>query len=359
MSRPERKSRPRAFRLNGDETISSQQVRGNAQSDFLKAKIIETEEDVYAREAIEHARLSGNEIDVPPQSFSHFTLNKLFLSWGGLFISAFIGLTSLIISAWAWSLIEELFLRSHLLGVIGLTLLGIITLCVCVFLGREVRSLLKQNKITTLHNAFTQAYQGDDVKQARACINDLCKIYVNQPETARARALMSDYCQQIINGRDLIDLAERNIVALLDTQAQQEIATAAKRVSVVTAISPRAIFDVLFVTGQAVMLMRRIAEIYGGRPGLLGFFKLARSVGAHLAVTGAVAVGDTLMQQIVGHGLASRVSAKLGEGFVNGLLTARVGLSAMLVCRPMNFTTQKQPSVGDVAPFLFRNKDKS
>lgn len=65
MSRPERKSRPRAFRLNGDETISSQQAKENAQSDFLKAKIIETEEDVYAREAIEHARLSGNEIDVP------------------------------------------------------------------------------------------------------------------------------------------------------------------------------------------------------------------------------------------------------------------------------------------------------
>lgn len=359
MSRPERKLRPRAFRLNGDETVSSQQAGENAQADFLKAKIIETDEDVYAREALEKARLSGNEIDALNQSSTKIALNKLLLSWGGLFISAFVGLISLVISAWAWSLVEELFSRSRLMGTIGLVLLGILALCVCVFLTRELRSLLKQYKITTLHNTFSRAYQNDDIKLARTCIGDLCKIYVNHPETARARALMSDYCQQIMNGRDLIDLAERNIVAPLDAQAQQEIATAAKRVSVVTAISPRAIFDVLFVTGQAILLMRRIAEIYGGRPGLFGFFKLARSVAAHLAVTGAVAVGDTLMQQVLGHGLASRLSAKLGEGFVNGLLTARVGLSAMSVCRPISFTTQKQPSVGDVAPFLFRTKDKS
>jgi putative membrane protein len=113
------------------------------------------------------------------------------------------------------------------MGAIGLVLLGILALCVCVFLTRELRSLLKQYKITTLHNTFSRAYQNDDIKLARACIGDLCKIYVNHPETARARALMSDYCQQIMNGRDLIDLAERNIVAPLDAQAQQEIATAA------------------------------------------------------------------------------------------------------------------------------------
>ncbi|MGI9230219.1 MAG: YcjF family protein, partial [Methylocystis sp.] len=144
MSRPERKLRPRAFRLNGDETVSSQQAGENAQADFLKAKIIETDEDVYAREALEKARLSGNAIDALNQSSTKIALNKLLLSWGGLFISAFVGLISLVISAWAWSLVEELFSRSRLMGAIGLVLLGILALCVCVFLTRELRSLLKQ-----------------------------------------------------------------------------------------------------------------------------------------------------------------------------------------------------------------------
>src|SRR5208283_4392604 len=129
--------------------------------------------------------------------------------------------------------------------------------------------------------------------------------------------------------------------------------------SVVAAISPRAIVDVIFVAAQALRLIRRIAEIYGGRPGMLGAWRLARAVGAHLAITAGMAVGDSLLQQVLGHGIAAKISARLGEGVLNGLLTARIGLSAMAVCRPMPFCAEKQPGVAEVAPFLFRDKTKS
>ena len=69
-----------------------------------------------------------------------------------------------------------------------------------------------------------------------------------------------------------------------------------------------------------------------------------------------MAVGDSIVQQIVGHGIASRISAKMGEGVLNGLLTARVGLSALAVCRPAPFAVAKPPGVSDVAPFLFGGK---
>jgi putative membrane protein len=103
--------------------------------------------------------------------------------------------------------------------------------------------------------------------------------------------------------------------------------------------------------------LRNIAEIYGGRPGLIGFLRLARGVAAHLALTGGMAAGDSLIQQLVGHGLAAKLSARLGEGVLNGLLTARVGLAALNVCRPMPFNAERPPGVKDVAPFLFGGKD--
>ncbi len=43
----------------------------------------------------------------------------------------------------------------------------------------------------------------------------------------------------------------------------------------------------------------------------------------------------------------------MGEGVLNGLSTARVGLSALAVCRPAPFAVAKPPGVSDVAPFLF------
>ena len=158
---------------------------------------------------------------------------------------------------------------------------------------------------------------------------------------------------EIIDGRDLVEIAERALVKPLDARVRAEVAAAAKRVSLVTALSPRAVLDVVFVAAQVVRLTRRIAEIYGGRPGLLGFLKVARAISAHLVITGGMAVGDTILQGLVGHGIAAKVSSRMGEGVLNGLLTARVGLSAMAVCRPAPFHAVKSPSVNDVAPFLF------
>jgi putative membrane protein len=340
MSNPERKSRPRAFRLSGDETVTSKPA----------PEVIEPEIDVFAAELVEGVP-GGDEAAAAAQAKG--VLDRYFLSPGGVFLSAASGLVTLAISVWAWKLVEDLFSHSALLGMIGLALAIAAAAAALLFIAREMRSILLQNRIAKLHAAMAQARAANDAKAASANVRELCALYETRVDLARPRAMMGDYAKQIIDGKDLIDLAERNLVAPLDQKARREIAAAAKRVSVVTAVSPRAVLDVIFVAGQAVVLMRRISEIYGGRPGLLGFFKLARSVGAHLAITGTVAVGDTLLQQVLGHGVAARLSAKLGEGVLNGLLTARVGLSAMAVCRPTPFVTEKQPGVKEVAPFLF------
>jgi putative membrane protein len=138
-----------------------------------------------------------------------------------------------------------------------------------------------------------------------------------------------------------------NCWAPLDREARRIILGAAKRVSIVTAVSPRALVDLGYVIYESARMIRAMAELYGGRPGTLGLLRLMRDVIAHLAVTGSIAVGDSLIQQILGHGLASKLSARLGEGVINGLMTARIGIAAMDLCRPMPFRALKRPSIGD------------
>jgi putative membrane protein len=347
MSNSERKARPRAFRLNGDETVTSK-----------PAPEIEPEEDIFA-EAAEFIDATRGDEEAAQEARAKGILERYVFSSGGVFMAAISGLFSLALTAWVWNLVENLFAHSTLLGEIGLVLAIVAAAAALMLMARELRSVLLQKRIAKLHTALATARAANEEAAARSAVLELCKLYESRAELARPRALVVDYSKRIIDGKDLIDLAERNLVAPLDEQSRREIAAAAKRVSVVTAVSPRAVLDVIFVAGQAIVLMRRISEIYGGRPGLLGFFLLARSVGAHLAITGTVAVGDTLLQQVFGHGLAARLSAKLGEGVLNGLLTARVGLSAMAVCRPTPFVTEKQPGVKDVAPFLFGDKSKA
>ncbi len=360
MTDPQRRPRPRAFRLDGDKVVTPKTApQSQEQAKPFATKVIEPEEDVFA------GRLAGAEggLDADEQAVEEAQagglLRRFILSWSGVFWSALTGLISLAVTLWLTKLVEDLFAQSAILGAIGFALAAALAVAALFLLAREIRTMMRQNKIARLHIALAKARADDDGKSARERLVELCQVYEKRPETAQARARLLELSRQIIDGRDLIDLAERTLVLPLDEVARREIASASKRVSVVTTISPRALIDGMVVAAQAITLMRRIAEIYGGRPGLLGFFKLARSVGSHLAITGGLAIGDSLLQQLVGHGIAAKVSARLGEGVLNGLLTARVGLSAMAVCRPMPFCAEKQPGVAEVAPFLFGDKSKS
>ena len=276
-------------------------------------------------------------------------------SWGGLFWSGLGGLASLAFGLWLTRLVDDAFARSTTLGVLGLCLAGAVLLALVVLAAREMIAIGRQRHIARLHQDFAHAHGADDRTTARTLVVDLASIYQTRVEPARARADVLALRAEIVDGRDLVEVAERTLVVPLDERAKAAIAGAAKRVSVVTTVAPRAIIDVVFVLAQAIRLIRQIAEIYGGRPGLLGFVKLARSVGAHLAITGGMAAGDTLLQQVVGHGIAAKISARLGEGVLNGLLTARIGLSAMAVCRPMPFAAVSAPNLRKVVPFLFRS----
>ena len=196
--------------------------------------------------------------------------------------------------------------------------------------------------------------ESDDREQGRALVTDLLSLTRRMPRLARARHRLETHLADIIDGRDLVRLAERELMEPLDVEARRLVLAAAKRVSVVTAISPRAAVDMLFVLINALALIRKLAVLYGGRPGTLGVLRLFRQVISHLAMTGGVAVTDSLLQQIIGHGVAARLSARLGEGMLNGILTARLGILAIDVTRPLPFAELPRPALNDLVGILIR-----
>ena len=146
----------------------------------------------------------------------------------------------------------------------------------------------------------------------------------------------------------MLALAEDSLLAPLDAEAQREVEAAARRVATVTALVPLALADVVAALASSLRMIRRVAEIYGGRSGVLGSWRLTRAVMAHLVATGAVAVGDDLLETVLGGSVLSKLSRRFGEGLINGALTARVGVAAMEVCRPLPFSARRRPSVRGV-----------
>lgn len=272
--------------------------------------------------------------------------------WMALFVSALGGLILLGIGLAVDNLIRDLFARYDALGWVALALAAAAVLALIVLATREIVGLLRLRRINRIHERAIAAATSDSRDNANAVVREMEHLYRRRPETARGRAALARHRREIIDGRDLIGLAETELLLPFDESARRMVLSSAKRVALVTAISPRALIDLLFVGSEVLRLIRRLATLYGGRPGSIGFLRLTRETITHLAVTGGMAAGDSIVQQILGHGVAARLSARLGEGVINGMLTARVGIAAIEVCRPLPFVVGSPPKLSDVMAAL-------
>ncbi|WP_332701510.1 YcjF family protein [Devosia sp.] len=272
-------------------------------------------------------------------------LGRLAWTTGGILVSAGLGLA-------ADRLIRDLFATNEWLGWLGLGVLGAFVVAVLALATRELFALRRLLVLDALRRDAAIASAENDSHRARRVVDSLASVYADRPDLARVRQSVADHLPHLFDGHEIIALAERSLMSPLDARAKALTAASARRVALVTAVSPRALVDIAFVIYESIRLAGAIAALYGARPGFFGFWRLTGAVLAHLAVTGGLVLTDGIVEQLVGQGIAAKLSARLGEGVVNGLMTVRVGIAAMRVVRPLPFETQKQPVVRDFIPEL-------
>jgi putative membrane protein len=274
--------------------------------------------------------------------------------WGVVFWSALGGLILLAAGLAMVRLIEDLFARSQEFGFLGLALAILAAVSFLVVAIRETMGLVRLATIEKLNRRASDTLLSDDRQEGLVIARALLALTRRMPRLARSRATMESHLGDIIDGADMVRLTERELMTPLDQQARRIVSAAATRVSAFTAVSPRAAIDVLFVFGSALVLLRRLSLLYGARPGALGLLRLMRLVVLHLAMTGGMATTDGLIQQMLGHGIAGKLSARLGEGLLNGFLTARLGLAAIDVVRPLPFTVLPRPTLRNLMSDVLR-----
>lgn len=261
-----------------------------------------------------------------------------------LFWSALTMLLGVMVSVAFWDFAAGMMQRNIWIGRGVLALIAVLLAGLLVFAAGELAAMLRLRKVDALKRAYALCQSGTR-SDALEFSNTLRKFYEDRPELRWETDRLTGRIQDALTAADVLHVTEVGLLTPLDEQARKEIESAARQVATATAIVPLAMADVVIALFANVRMVRRIAEAYGGRSGRFGSWRLLRAVATHLVATGAVAISDDLIGTIAGGGVLSKVSRRFGEGVVNGALTARVGIAALEVCRPMPFTARKRPTI--------------
>jgi putative membrane protein len=268
-------------------------------------------------------------------------LMRLFWALAAILVGAFISLA-------AWTFITDLMVRYPLIGTVMSVLMAAFLLVLTLVALRELAAFGRLGRLDGLRHTATQALAHDDLAAAREATDGLVRLYKGREDTRWGRERLAELRVDQLDAAGLLAVAEREVLAPLDLAAQREVEAAARQVATVTALVPLALADVAAALTSNLRMIRRIAEVYGGRSGFFGSWRLTRAVLSHLVATGAVAVGDDMLEPILGGSLLGKLSRRFGEGLVNGALTARVGVAAMEVCRPLPFAAGRRPKVRNI-----------
>lgn len=147
--------------------------------------------------------------------------------------------------------------------------------------------------------------------------------------------------------REVVRLYAHLVQPVLDVQARREISRSAAESTLMIAVSPLALVDMAFIAWRNLRLINRIATIYGIELGYFSRLRLFRLVLLNIAFAGASELVREVGMDWMSQDLAARLSTRVAQGIGAGLLTARLGIKAMELCRPLPWIDDDKPRLGD------------
>lgn len=277
--------------------------------------------------------------------------------WVSTLVSTAITLFFLALGLWYARFVSVALAREDWIGYVANGLAIIIGITALALIGRELMGLMRLSRLTNLRTDAERALAKKDARTEAAVARRLRNLLRTRRELKWHIARYREEERHKREPGEVLGLADRVLLEKPDSDARRIIYESARRVGVVTAVVPIAFIVMLFVLFENLRMVRRLSGAYGGSPGFFGGIRLFWWIIAHIAATGAIVLTDDLWGQFLGQDIARRLSTKVGEGAFNGALTARLGVAAVEVCRPLPYIEAKPLRVRAILRHLFPELD--
>ena len=165
-------------------------------------------------------------------------------------------------------------------------------------------------------------------------------------ESTPGYARWLEQCESHHTASEQLQLYGQLVLSEADRRARACVMRWSGEAAVLVAISPLAMVDMLLILWRSVRMIDEVAACYGICLGYWSRIRLLRLIGRHMLYAGAAELITDVGLDWLGAELSARLSARLAQGVGAGLLTVRLGLQTMQLCRPIAFTAEQKPRLG-------------
>jgi putative membrane protein len=244
-----------------------------------------------------------------------------------------------------WPLMQWLTWAFALQPLLGVGVLMTFTLLLS-FCGAGVVQVIKSqaqvNELVQLQEQAQQLTGHKTFGKAHAYTTALQAFYREKPQGEMLAEVLNNL-PDYADDHEILAHIEGGFLAPLDQEALRRINSYSTQTALAVALSPWVSLDMALSLLRNGQMLSRIGELYGLRPSMLGRWRLIKMVVAHLVSAGA---SEWAMDQAIdtlGLGAAQMAGLRATQGIGAGLYTAKIGLAAMDVCRPMGFSAEQKP----------------
>ena len=210
----------------------------------------------------------------------------------------------------------------------GVAALGITTL------GKEWWKLRRLRRHFSVQEQSEALLQKDSVGQGQAFCQQLAQTSGIETSSAAYQRWQRSV-QATHSDAEVLDLYDALVVAEQDRCATKIVSACSTEAAALVALSPLAIADMLLVAWRNLRMLDQLAQVYGVELGYWARIRLLKLVFVNMALAGASELAIDAGMDLLSVDLAGRLSARAGQGLGVGILTARLGLKAMALLRPL------------------------
>ncbi|MFC0267990.1 TIGR01620 family protein [Kushneria aurantia] len=232
--------------------------------------------------------------------------------------------------------------------------LGVITLAASA-LGRELLKLRRLRRHARLRERV-EARLDDDSLDGRK-MHALCDRLRQQMGLSDRDPHWQDFKkahQQHHDATETRALFAHYVLAPRDARARALITRMSGETAMLVAISPLTITDMGLMAWRNLRMIDRLADLYGLELGYASRLTLFRTVLANMAFAGASEIATEASMDLLSMNLAGKLSSRAGQGLASGLLTARLGIRALKMLRPLPFEDERAPKISDLRRQLWQ-----